>query len=163
MVRLKRGISFLLALTICFGFMLPYAGRISASEKEEDRTVCLALSEHGRMRFADSKEEANEQTRVYQEGDTVTLAIEPEDGFCLGQIRLLDAVTKEELPFETPEGEENEFSFRMGDHSVVVHAVFQQIEENAGDEITMETPEKPLQEEPEEEKEEEEYRFPPKG
>lgn len=163
MVRLKRGISFLLALTICFGFMLPYAGRISASEKEEDRTVCLALSEHGRMRFADSKEEANEETRVYQEGDTVTLAIEPEDGFCLGQIRLLDAVTKEELPFETPEGEENEFSFRMGDHSVVVHAVFQQIEENAGDEITMETPEKPLQEEPEEEKEEEEYRFPPKG
>lgn len=69
MVRLKRGISFLLALTICFGFMLPYAGRISASEKEEDRTVCLALSEHGRMRFADSKEEANEQTRVYQEGE----------------------------------------------------------------------------------------------
>ena len=64
-------------MTICFGFMLPYAGRISASEKEEDRTVCLALSEHGRMRFADSKEEANEETRVYQEGDTVTLAIEP--------------------------------------------------------------------------------------
>lgn len=159
MGRMKRGISLFLALIICFGVMQPYVGKVSASEKEvEEQTVSLGKAEHGRLSFADSKEGVDEDTNVYQKGDTVTFRVEPEDGFCLGQIRFLDAFTQEELELEAEDREENLYAFCMGGQSVVVHAEFQKTEET----VKEDKPTKEQEKQSEEEQEEEDH-FPPKG
>ncbi len=152
MKRMKKWISFLLVLAVCHAFILPDAGQVSASETDtRGQTVQLKQTEHGKIRFADSAEDMETpDLGRYSEGDTVPLEIEPEEGFGLGKIQVLDIETEEELQIEEM-AEENHYSFVMGTDSVVASAVFEEKEEPA------ESQEEPAEEEAEK------YVFPYEG
>ena len=60
MGRMKRGISILLVFVICLLALQNDVGNVSASETgQEEWTVRLAQTEHGRVRFVSSDEDKN--------------------------------------------------------------------------------------------------------
>ena len=100
MERIRKGLSFLLALMICISAGLIYVGRAAASDMETNgQTVRIKQTEHGKVRFADFDGTMN----LFQKGDVVTLEAEPEDGYSLGKLQMLDALTEEDLQIEIKE------------------------------------------------------------
>ena len=151
MTGMKKWISFLLALVICILSVLPYVGRVWAADlKREGRTVSVRQTEHGRLGFADAgedpdKADMNEEMRKYQAGDKIMLKAEPQEGFYLRRIRILNAGTGEELWTEEATEGENGVSFTMGEDSVIVCGEFQKME----NEEEPKEPSKEPEEEPE--------------
>lgn len=152
MERIRKGLSFLLALMICISAGLIYVGRAAASDMETNgQTVRIKQTEHGKVRFADFDGTMN----LFQKGDVVTLEAEPEDGYSLGKLQMLDALTEEDLQIEIKEddrlGEQYRFSFIMGEKSVVVHTEFEEIHKNTQEEAFTETPKEKPEETPDRE------------
>ncbi len=137
MAGMKKWISFLLVLAIGLLSLLPYVGQVWAADLEDGgQTVRIRQTEHGRLEFADPGEGTEDmdldgEMRLCRTGDRMTLKAEPEDGFYLRRIRILDAGTEEELRMEeageVTEGEK-EISFTMGEDPVIVCGEFQKIE-----------------------------------
>lgn len=140
MRRRKKGMSFLLALAIGLSATLLHAGPAAAADPEtEGQEVRLEQTEHGKVRFAqnDAGIDADDEMRMYQKGETVTIEAAPDEGFGLGQIMVLDSGTGEAEQI----GTENPFSFVMDSNSVVVRAAFHEIGTDSEGEVQMDMPE----------------------
>ena len=180
MGRMKRGISILLVFVICLLALQNDVGNVSASETgQEEWTVRLAQTEHGRVRFVSSDEDKNtgqdgdslassgedtdEETKAYRTGDKVALEIDPDKGFCVENIRILDAVTEEEISPEAVKEGQDKYSFVMGNQPVIVCVDFRLADE--ADEGTLEgaSGEETIREGSDGENLETEYHFPQKG
>ena len=130
MGRMKKGISLVLVLIMCFSMALLYAGRVSALDLDSDalakaeHMVMLESTEAGRVKFMDSEDKA----AAYHEGDKVTLEVCPKEGFEWEEIMLLDAADgAKSQDLVRREEEKNQVSFIMKDHDVIVRPVFGEI------------------------------------
>lgn len=156
MERMKKAPSLLWTLVICLWVVLPCVGRVAASDmKTNGQTVRFMETEHGKVRFADSGTASGEEMPRFREGDLVTVEAEPEEGYCLLQLRVLDAETKEDLQIEI--GEQRQFSFLMGERSVIVLAEFQENSKSSKEEALAQPPEE------KEKTPDKEYEFPGEG
>lgn len=132
MRKIKRGIALLLTLSICLTIVLPYMRTVLASDdmagsgrqEESDYTVTIEDAEHGQTSFIKTEE----KTMVYNEGETVSLKVQPDEGFQLGELLITDAENKKKLT-DARLTEDGLFSFVMPSYSLIIRTEFGKIQE----------------------------------
>lgn len=136
MRKVKRGIALLLILSICLTIVLPYMRTVLASDdmtgngsrEESDHTVVIEDAEHGQICFV----ETEEKTMVYHEGETVLLKVQPEEGFQLRELLIMDAGNEEKVTDARQTGD-GLLAFVMPSYALVIRTEFgrmgQEVEE----------------------------------
>lgn len=136
MRKVKRGIALLLTLSICLTIVLPYMRTVLASDElagngsqgESDYTVTIEGTEHGQVSFI----ETEEKTMVGHKGETITLKVQPDEGFQLGKLLITDGENREKMT-DARQTEDGLFSFVMPSYSLVISTEFGKIEQEGAE------------------------------